>query len=289
MSRFVLRGPHHRSGQALVEFAIVAFVTTILFAAILSFGLLIFGANVLQQAVDVGAQELARMPLSATASFDNALDDLDVQSELFDETKLVVALDTELATLPLINRLLFPLYIYDPDIDRLRYPGALVRNSSGDLTVAIPLVARDPTTGVETISEWHRVVEEIKTSSGGGPFSLNSTDTGSLDAGMVALRITYPYQSGALVAYVHPEPPGGSGVANLPVQADDSSVIEASANPSLTSLGYQLESPSANPNVEGSPNRGAYGLGEMQAHTILVRPYRKVVTAQAIYRREVFK
>jgi hypothetical protein len=292
---WLMRSP--RRGQALVEFAIIAFVLTLLLGAMLTFGFLLFGANVLQQAADVGAQELARHPFSPTGTFEEAVSD----SGLFDEAALVIPANTDPNTLPLINRLLFPLYIYDVDIDQLRYPGALVRNTdTNQLTVLIPIVGfgnRDPVTGVETITEWRRVVEEIVPAGElQGPYSLAATDTqrGSLDEGMVALRISYPHQSGALVAYLQTDgngnavPPaetlGRDDLVNIPVQADDASVTH-----DMLPDGYTLESLTPNSVVDGSPNRGEFGLGEMQALGTTVRPYRKVLTAQAIYRREVFK
>ena len=51
-----------RRGQALLEFAILIPIIIILIGATISFGLFFFQANVLQQAVDVTAQEIARMP-----------------------------------------------------------------------------------------------------------------------------------------------------------------------------------------------------------------------------------
>ena len=225
------------------------------------------------------------------------------RSGLFDEAQLVLPATTTVddPNLALINRLLLPLYIYDVDIGQLRYPGTVVRNPSGDLTVLIPIVGfgnRDPSTGVETITQWRKVVEEI-TPNGDpntpGPYALDSTTTGTLEPGMVALRINYPYQSGALVAYIqtdqsgNPVPPsetlGRDDLSNVPIQVDDSQVTVQADLPN----GYTLESPMPNPIVQGGAHRGTYGLGEMKAFATTVRPYRKVLTAQAIYRREVFE
>ncbi|MCA9073101.1 MAG: hypothetical protein KDA84_29465, partial [Planctomycetaceae bacterium] len=197
------------------------------------------------------------------------------------------------------NRLLFPLYIYDVDIDQVRYPGTLVTNNNNEMTVLIPIIGfgnRDPSTGVETISEWRKVVEEITpVPNQPGPFALDSENTGNLDAGMVALRINYPHQSGAMVAYIqtdqdgNPVPPsetlGRDDLINVPVQADDSQVTVQASLPD----GYSLVNPATNPVTNGGAHRGQYGLGEMQAFAVTVRPYRKVLSAQAIYRREVFE
>jgi len=272
----------------------------------LAFGFLFFSANIVQQAADVGAQELARTPFSPLGIFQDDLKDED--KGVFSEAALVVPVGTDPAMLPLINQLLFSIYIYDPDIDMIRYPGTLVTNGDGDQTVVIAVVGpenRDSETGVETITEWHRVVEEITPEGEAeGPYSVTATTTGQLEAGMVALRINYPYQSAGLVAYVHtdsggnlinpPDTIGADGVLNVPVIADDSQVTGANTamfpdGETLSQAGYSLVNPTANPNIGASPNRGTYGFGEAQAFLTTVRPYRKVLTAQGIYRREVFE
>ena len=296
--------PSRRSGQAILEFAVVAFVMTFLLGAMLTFGFLFFGANVLQQAADVGAMEMSRHPAPPTSAFEDAL----TASGLFDEAQLVVPVGTDAATLPLINRLLFSVYIYDPDIDMVRYPGALVTNGNGDQTVVIPLVGpgnRNENTGVETISEWRKVVEEVLPASATeGPYSMTSTSTGTLDPGTVALRINYPYQSAALVAYIQKN---GSGVVvspnetiglddvlNVPVTADDSAVSDSGTatfpnGQTLAAAGYTFVNPSPDTSIGASASRGTYGFGKAQALNLTVRPYRKVLSAQAIYRREVFE
>lgn len=304
-----------RRGQALVEFAIIAFVFTFLLSAMLAFGFLFFSANVVQQAADVGAMELARHPEVPTADFETGLDN----SGLFSEADLVVPVGTNPADLPLINQLLFSVYIYDPDIDRVRYPGTLVTNGDGDRTVVIPIIGpgnRDTNTGsnpigtngADVISEWRRVVEEvIPTGESAGPYSLTATpdEQGGLgQPGMVALRINYPYQSSALVAYVHtdengnvippPQTIGRDDVLNVPITANDGAITGADTatfpdGQTLAAAGYTLVNPAADPNIGASAHRGRYGFGEAQAFLTTVRPYRKVITAQGIYRREVFE
>jgi len=308
---------NRRRGQALIEFAVIAFVMTFLLGAMLAMGFLFFSANILQQAADVGAMEFARHPAAPLDNFDNALGN----SGLFDEQFLFCAIggtDTMEEDLPadytpadyqalqdrmpLINRLLLPLYIYDPDWNALRYPGAVVeRDDDDELTVLIPLVGfgnRDSNTGVETITEWRKVVEEIVPAdsvSGRGAYSLNSMDTGTLEAGTVALRINYPYQSGALVAYQQQDSSGAvvrpvdalgqDDITNVFVEADDTMVTESAAIPG----DYSLPAMQPSATIDGHPHQGRYVLGSMQAFATTVRPYRKVITAQGIYRREVFE
>ncbi|MBV8232158.1 MAG: pilus assembly protein, partial [Planctomycetaceae bacterium] len=56
-----------RSGSVLVEFALIALLSYIAGGAVLTYGLMMYQANMVQQAVDAGAQEIARMPLPAKA------------------------------------------------------------------------------------------------------------------------------------------------------------------------------------------------------------------------------
>ncbi len=322
-SRPLRRSNKHRRGQALVEFAIIAFILTLLFGAMLTFGFLLFGANVLQQAADVGAQEFSRLPLppavefpdlgttgrsstdpSATisGSVPNVFADPEFAAQIFDEQYLVVDLDNDLAagqTLsdyfadkPIINRLLQTLLIHQEHNGQrlVRYPGALVTNpNTSELTVLIPVVTDRAATGEETTIEWHAVIEEIR-SEGNGPLSLNSSVSGF--EGMVALRINYPFQSGAMIAYQYELEDGSisgnvgnalgeEGILNHPVPATDGNFNP----PSPYTLEVQADSV-----TDGlRSHSGRYGMGHLEAFDIQVRPYRKVLSAQAIYRREVFE
>lgn len=303
-----------RSGQALLEFAIISFVFLFLVAAVLSFGLLLFSANTLQQAADVGAQELARHPYAPNGTFEDGLAD----SGLFEEQYLVCEIrdDGDLTEedlpaeytqvqylalqdrMPLINRLLLPLYIFDPDLNALRYPGTVVTRG-GELTVVIPIIdTTDASTANQQITQWRQVVEEVTDASGAGPYALDSGST-TIDSGMVALRINYPYQAAGLVAYEYRqgnaagpvvEPRNALGeddIFNVPVAADDTAVSDSTNF--LSDNGYTLVNTAQDPDYDAFAHRGRYGLGTQVAHTTLVRPYRKVVSAQAIYRRELFE
>ena len=88
-----------RSGQALIEFAFLLALLVIIIGATLSFGLFFFQATTLQQAVDVAAQEISRMPFSPTAQLGlgnlDAADttvmyDASFQSQIYDEQYLVI-------------------------------------------------------------------------------------------------------------------------------------------------------------------------------------------------------
>ena len=313
----------------------------LIIGATVSFGLFFFQGNVLQMAVDVGAQEISRMPFAPTQELglgdldqcgnaDLVCNDPDFKAQIFDEAHLVITDDQwqshgsfqdYVATLPLLNRLLVPVMIRQC-IDgatstgntpptgggRLwvtRYPGTLVRNCDDQLTVLIPIVDYNSDGSGEVILEWVAPVEEIRINHDDdpatamvGPYSLDkpsdfaASDTEeSFVAGMVALRINYPAQSTTLLNRIDLEDP----IAN-PRGQRGQIIVRAGGTtigPGATLGGYSLEdvggriSP-ASGQSGSDPNAGRYGLGELEALQQLIRPYRKVMSFQAIYRREVF-
>jgi hypothetical protein len=212
--------------------------------------------------------------------------------------------------MPVVNRALRTLMITEPQRPNLlRYAGALMADAGGaacsaigpngqaaptGLTVGIPLVNERGAGGAESIT-WVPVLQEIRAARDAecparGPFSLlyqpNQDDCGPLEAdpvpdrGLVAVRVNYPYQAATLSAFrpaaptdVDPLPPN---VANF-IVADDGSVQENNAAP-----GGQLDDGAV------GPYAGAFGLGRQFALAgQTVRPFRKLISAQAIYRREV--
>jgi hypothetical protein len=99
-------------------------------------------------------------------------------------------------------------------------------------------------------------------------------------AGMVTLRVNFGYQSPVMSAYPKsqtwpPEPTGG------PYGAHDG---EVTTNPGR----YEPNGPPPMDSIGGTYS-GQYGLGSQQAMTISARPFRRLISAQAIYRREVFQ
>ncbi|MBS0209853.1 MAG: pilus assembly protein [Planctomycetes bacterium] len=318
-----------RRGQALVEFAIIALALTFLFAAILSMGQMFFAAQVVQQAADVGAQELSRMPLNPTGTNSNdsyAFPTLNhvlyryvdlnnpnstdpllaVRQQIFNEALLVVPSSTlsELGLtltqyaakyMPLINQLLVPVMFYDAGLGAYRYPGTVVKNEQGETTVRV-LMAEGPNQYA-----WHGVVEEMGTygsldASVTGSFSvtasapITSGTTSGILPGTVRLRINYPFQAAGLIAYQPSatNPMVASTAPTTPILADDSHV---SFTNSLS--GYTLATQSSGSSGSGfGAYAGEYGLGQMVAWGSAapngVRPFRRVVSGQGVYRREVF-
>ncbi|MEM1062515.1 MAG: pilus assembly protein, partial [Planctomycetota bacterium] len=141
--------------------------------------------------------------------------------------------------------------------------------------------------GVETV-RWVPVVEEIDTESNAAgneganpdPFSIDSAERG-----LVALRINYPFQSPVLSGF-RPSPagrfePNGAFINS----ADDASITELNA---ADAPGARLGLPSVSGGVFTGPYGGDYGLGTQAAFGRPVRPFRRVLTAQAVYRREIF-
>jgi hypothetical protein len=103
------------------------------------------------------------------------------------------------------------------------------------------------------------------------------------DRGLAAVRINYPYQASTLSGFrstpptdADPIPPNISNV----ITADEAGVQQTNNAP-----GAPLDD-------SGSvgPYAGAFGLGRQLALAgQTVRPFRKLVSAQAIFRREVFQ
>lgn len=285
-----------RAGQSLVEFAVVALVLYMLLAAILTFGHTLYVAQGLQSAADLAAREISRTPLPAAINFETALSNGSLNA-IYSEDFLVFDLDTlpagdsfftdVIPSWPILNQQLATVMIVDrPDLDNngtpdrnlIRYPGALLTNPATPtgLTVGIPLVTSRGATGVEAI-RWVPVVEEIENADNLDPFNINN-------GGIVALRINCPVQSAVMSSFR----PNTSGqfepTIGQPNLADDGSVTQLNAAP-----GGLTDAPLESGGTFAGTYGGQYGLGAQGAFGQTVRPYRRVISSQAIYRREVFE
>ena len=303
-----------RRGQSLVEFAVVALVVYMLLAAILTFGHALYVAQGLQTAADLGAREISRTPLPANDTFEDSLANGSFAG-IYSDDFLVFDLDTLAAgdsffedvvpTWPSLNQQLATMMIVDrPDFDGdgvadrrlLRYPGALLTDATTPTgyTVGIPVVTSRAGDGVETI-RWVPVVEEIDTEDSPGddtgvnpdPFRISSPQRG-----VVALRINFPFQSASMSSFrANPAGPFEPTIG-FPNAADDGEVTEE--NPA-DRPGDLTGAPLSDGEVYAGTYGGQYGLGAQGAMGSEyftggrpVRPYRRVISAQAIYRREVF-
>lgn len=292
-----------RSGQSLVEFAVVALVMYMLLAAILTFGHALYVAQGIQGAADLAAREISRKPLPAVTTFEAVMTDGSLD-DLYQEDFLVFDLDTlggrsffqdVVPGWPPVNQQLAAVMIVDrpdfdgdgtPDANLIRYPGALLSDPSTPTgyTVGIPLVTGRNASGTETI-RWVEVVEEIENDANLDPFSVDSPQRG-----IVALRMNYPFQSAAMSSFQpNVAGPFEPTVGNRNV-ANDGAVTET--NESATSESARPGELIAQPLIAGDKYAGTYsgqyGLGVQGAFGQAVRPFRRVISAQAIYRREVF-
>jgi hypothetical protein len=298
-------------GSVLVEFALVSLVLMVILAATVDFGRLMFSAQGVQDAARVAARELSVAPLPADMTFDCAVygacdETVDpalhemVRERIYNPDCLVIDLagktdadlDAIFAALPVVNKTLRALMIVDQSggLNLLRYPGALLSVDpstettppcDSGYTVGIPEVTARDANGVETI-RWIDVLEEIRSDPADpttGPFSLQSTNAQA--SGLAAVRINYPYQAATMSGFR--QNAGGPFEPNLAnrIQADDSSVTEQNAPP-------RGGATAGDPSAIG-PYAGTYGLGRQLAFAENVRPFRKLISAQSIYRREVFQ
>lgn len=303
-----------RRGSVLVEFALIALVLYIILAAILEFGRAIFAAQVLQQAADVAAREISRTPLPPTATLDQVLYSSDpefagVRRRIFNYDLLAIdldqipantTLDDHIATFPIVNQQLRSVMIYETVDGRrlLHYPGVLPSDQSvpadedetpgssdppdqGEPPRPIAMVSYENDTA-EVIAHLP-VIEEVKPSGGQGQFSLSSSS--SLGGGLVALRINYPFQAVTLSGFRRlksesdPFPPNGS----RPIVADD---VSAGTGDGAEEPGDAADGPDVVPSQTYS---GPDSLGRHYALNQTLRPFRRLLSAQAIYRREIFK
>jgi hypothetical protein len=303
-------------GSVLVEFALVSLILYVLLAASIDFGRLMFSAQAAQDAARVAARELAVAPLPAEISFADALAYEDpvtgfsVPRRIFNPACLTIdrdafagaadpdaALDAFVDGLPLVNKALRPLMFVDvgAGTNLLRFPGAVLDTDvdatcfsnnaaypslATQLTVGIPRVTGRSEEGVETIA-WLPVLEEIR--SGNPP----AGQFGLAGGGLVAVRINYPYQAATMSSHrPNPEGPAEPTIGRVNLAADGE-VDPAGGPPGTTLVMPNDEADDLNPNKVYS---GAYGLGRQYAYVNQpVRPYRRLISTQAIYRREVFQ
>lgn len=329
-----------RAGQAMLELALLIPIIIVIIGGTISLGLFFFQANVLQQAVDVGAQEIARMPFppnqelglgrfDSCSGTDYVCDTDRFKQQIYDEKYLVIP-DSQWGPgtsyngdfqsfcaneLPLLNRLMVSAMVRDNRLGVTRYPGAIVNITGAadpdfPFTVLIPIVqygavstqtdgTKFPTSvrsASETVVSWVKPVEEIlgdhdedSNTPTEGPYKLSydspPSTTGNFQPGMVALRINYPAQSTSLLNRVD------GGIVVVTGSVSDASAQNISQCYSLvdTTQDDPLGLGGTGDQDGSNPNGGQFGLGELEVLTRTVRPYRTVMSFQAIYRREVFE
>ena len=280
----ICRRNSRRRGAVLLEFAIVAFVLYFIIAAILTFGRALFVAESLQHTTDTFAHELARTLLPPNDSLADALADPAVTQNLFDENDLQIDITSWLANdqgltldqylqqqgVPMVNRLLVPLMIINERPDgstMLWYPGA-VKDADGHFYVNV-------LNGDGTNAPLH--VPVIEPVGSPDPFPLGqvpATGSTTQPSGLAGVRINYPFQSATLSAFTY-------SVNGVPVQSPIG--VDGATGHWITT----------NEALDLSPTRGGlYGgpeqLGQQIVGPYVVRPFQKLISAQSVYRREVF-
>jgi hypothetical protein len=258
------------------------------------FGRLFFTAQVAQDAARTSARELSVIPLPADMTLTQALEDPAVRARVFQPEHLVIdldnipgglTLDAFFGTLPVLNQALRPLMINEVVGGRrlLRYPGALLAAATpSGYTVGVPRVEGRCANCFVTIRwvRWVPVLEEVVNPDfpTASPFQLN-TPAGMPQRALVSIRINVPYQAAMLSG--HQQAPGGPYAPNVSydIIADDAAVAQMGPPPPGT--------PTAGSEV--GPYAGDYGLGRLYVASKTVRPFRKLLSAQAIFRREVFE
>jgi len=311
---------YRRRGQSLVEFALVSLVVYMILAAILTFGQLLYCGQGLQQAADLAARELTRTPLPAMDTFTLALSDSGVKTRVYNERYLVLTIDAApgangevtyngghvIGDFPVVNQQLIPLMVYDQlappgstvTIPVLRYPGAVFTDPNPDPNPSVPesgylvripvlTYAAAPSAAQAEQVGWISALEEIPSSAsannGPGLFPISSPQQG-----VVALRFNYPYQSSSMSGYQPSSnptaPPGPNAIPDptnptIPISDDGVTLSQQPSDvgaPILSAWQY-------------GANSGTYGLGQQAAWAQTVMAYRRVISCQAIYRREVFQ
>jgi len=322
MNQPINRRQHPRRGSILVEFALIALVMYLLIAGVVELGRLLHGAQTLQSAADLAAREISRIPMSPSlGTLDAALTEggssmtygelsTNSISAVYSEDYLAIAIPSGTAIyaylaslnppVPPVNVALLPLMFADTvgGQSLLRFPGALVTSTTAPsgYTVMVPVVTSTPGIAPETI-EWHRVLEPVYSQDGSGstsgPFSIayapsSSGVTSTTLSGIVALRLNYPFQAATMSGFQPPQVDGnGETLPNLGtiMAADDGGVTTANSVPNG---GTPVAPDPPSSDEYSGPYGGEYGLGQQGSMLSVVRPFRKVISAQAIYRREVF-
>ncbi len=286
------RGNHQR-GSVLVEFSLVAVAISLLIALVVDVARMVFVAQVLQETARVAARELSLLPLSPAMTFEEALQHPLAKSRIFDPAALVIdvdhftdmqSLDEFLDGLPMVNRMLRPLMIFERIMvdgssrKVLRFPGTLLQNKNqqapNELSIGIPHTGLSGLKKGRTPHQWKSVVEEIRENPRdphSGVFSLQTTHPDQ-PSGLVALRVNYPFQP--------------LFMNWLPKTVPSDSVLDFSRDQSDSQP--PLRNEVALPRVDSSqPHASIPAVLSIVTGTF--KEYQRVLFGQAVFRREVFQ
>jgi hypothetical protein len=272
-----------RSGQAMVEFAIISFVLVTILTGILGLGIMLLRGNMGVVATNSVSNLLDLEFDSSVIDISDAIDDnvqltetLATTSRVpsgptyYSETDLVLSPadyrqardDFETSGRSLAIKSLLPLYEYDALRDVYHFPGTIVkRNSDSDLTVLVPLTSGRDSNNLQIISEWRRPVE----------LNYLPPDTVSGTPAKATISINYPASSGVLIAYRNTGEFTDNGD---PVR----SPISSEVSPESVSLGSVFN---ADYDIETA---GEYGVDSAYAYLSEVRVYQRVFTQSSTFR-----
>jgi len=270
------------------------------------------------------ARELALAQLPSNIRFEEALNKSVVLGQyspegvgpgIYDKRFLAIDLETYIpsgmtldeffGTLPIVNRALRPLMFFDTiEVNGsprqfLRYPGTLVQldnttPGSGSpfiYTVVVPELTYSGSNS--TIVRWLPVVQEIRSAAPGtltapGSEIESPFHAGSPEGGIAAIRINVPFQAtasgGRSLDTSDPQELFETGFQNAVLAGQ---TINVASN-----MEQAVEGGATLVQSDSSQNSGAYagsfGLGSLKILGKDVRPWRKILMAQSIFRREVF-
>jgi len=312
-------GRRRRQGSALVEFALLAFVVWLILAGVLELGRAFSAQQILQHAARTIAREMALLELPHDASFDEALRSvLDTRFLVIDSSLLarcgkplfgepgheVGVEELFVERTPIGNRLLRPLMIHDEVAGRrmIRYPGAVLARTDG---VSASSPCSEGSVFTVGLAELDRAGGEVRWQAvaspepaPGDPDARPGRDDFALGAGgWAGVRVRYPFQSAALIATRETgvvDPATGRMTRTLVDAEGDAAFVDSG----LEALDATLLSPSADGDDSPIGSVQAYagrrGLGQLASlpdaagRARSVRPYRRLLSATAGFRRETF-
>ena len=297
------------SGGVLAEFAILALIFWLLLAGILELGRAFAAQQVLQHAARTIARELAELEIRHDADFREALDQVVDPGFLVIDDRLLARcglsldrgdLDTLFESLPRGNQMLRPLMIADRfgTVDMIRFPGALLRRTGVAISAASDCTEGSAfTVGIPQLvgssAVWRAVVEPER----GPGATVAERDSFSLArGGWAGVRINYPFQSAAMLPWRETgvlNPRTGQSYVELEAYVPDAQISDVGLAEldAVRAAGWDQVAP-----VPGQLRAysGELGLGTLYAGTgsdgqpRAVRPYRRLLSATAGFRRELY-
>ncbi len=276
-------------GSVLVEFSLIAVSLSLLIALVVDVARMVFIAQVLQETARVAARELSLVPLSPAITFEQALQHPRVKRRIYDPAALVIEMDQFedlehleefMTALPIVNRMLRPLMVREwirHDGHRqevLRFPGVLMQEDTDKAeqswSIAVPGTGMTGLLNASTV-KWMSVLEEIRENPDdprSGSFSLHGAQHGSL-SGLIALRVNYPLR----LMFMNWLP-----LSALPESVAILSVAEPGAHANVQ---LPTDDTSSGNEITRFISKKIVADSSMDYHQVL--------SAQAVFRREIFQ